>query len=160
MVTHDTDWKEDCADEAGAQGRYWWHARGRNPNAKSNFEAVILEALKSGATEVGKLKAADFNDDDVKLRAAKTAAVNGITQGQARTRLKTFLTKVPSGTDLGTLTWYQLQYAMLPTNQGGGNGAYKAAADARQWWIDNLTPNGQKFADWRPQWLKDADPLS
>lgn len=179
----DMDWtgaldgSADFADEAAAQARYWWHSGGINPKkeVKTAVQSLMEDLDAMGVATLNGLTAAQavaqvapkLTNSEVSLRVLPTtAAIAGVNAKTAATRLATLMTNAAAaGADVTSLTWYQVQYALMPATAAGGNGgngAYQSdPAVARAWYINNLTPAagggntaGKFTADWRPAWLK------
>lgn len=143
-------------DEAAAKERYWWHSGGKNPDAKSVFQTIIEDIAARGKTAIDALTGDQIMDSSVQWRIVPTNGnMNTAAMKQVRIRLNAFYDNaVAEHQDMSKLTWYQIQYTLMAKTQTGGQGLYKNAADAETWWMDNMKPNGKKFADWRPDWLK------
>lgn len=151
--------KPTSEQTAAWEKQYWWLEQDENPDKPveppqtealdqfiadflyptNNVASITLDALK------GTENPTDPTDDSKLLSFYRTSAgpFAGRALSTAKTRLNALLTAAAAeGQDLSTLTWYQIQWALLDE----GNGAY-------------LTPNQayrqlKDTATWAPSWVK------
>ena len=149
--------KPTSEQTAAWEKQYWWLDLDENPDKPveppqtealdqfiadflyptNNVSSITLADLKGTEGEGG--------DDSKLLNFYRTSAgpFAGRALSTAKTRLNALLTAAAAeGQDLSTLTWYQIQWALLDE----GNGAY-------------LTPNQayrqlKDTATWAPSWVK------
>lgn len=165
IVTGDKDWTgtldgtADFADETAAQARYWWYDGGENPvkpavPVEDTALNSFIETFLMSDADIDKLKYSTVKDitvDGTKyeltFKLGPTTAFSSRNFKDAQKGwLKSFVAAADAaGQDRKTLTWYQIQYALMDTKYGGGAGAYKTPYDAYVW--------GKDLCTWRPDWV-------
>lgn len=143
-------------DEEVAVKKIWWYSYEKNPNIeqKNGFEE-FRDTYLASATTVDTLTKDDLpglsSSTEISLKYYNSSDFT-VNNTQLR-NLKKYLKAVIAGvSDPSTLTWYQVQCAILDK----ASGTYVITqADAKLKYIKHISDNG--LSDWRPQWLLDKE---
>lgn len=155
----DSDYEALSGSEADKEKLWWWqgeNAKDYVPPAGTNgFEKFLAETLPAAASYTSndewKALAEELGKGDLKFYSSSYAYLQSTNYSAVKTRIK----KVLSGaSDLSTVTWYQVQYALLKNK-------YVDDATAKAYVLDEVKAEvAYGNIDWRPDWLKIQDPVT
>lgn len=158
-------------DLTAEQKKMWWWNDGSNPEAKGkngfqilmtgsdpNVDDLVNPPIRNIASMTNEEIYALSTGDICFITNTYVPATTTSHATNMRNNVPKWLKLVDAaGDSLNTLTWYQVQYGII---KRGTNTSYVDDVTARNFIMDLITTNKKNTGDWRPAWLKEADPIT